>query len=64
MNWHEMTCGERDELMRQYLSEGQQSFTSGGNISECPYREDKQEAIWWRRGFGNAMLGACLDRQC
>lgn len=61
MNWHELTCGERDALMRGYLIEGEKAYSDYKQITDCPYREDKQEAVWWRRGFGNARLGALLD---
>ena len=61
MSWHELTCGQRDEIMRQYLTEGESAFRDGKDVADCPHRSDKQEAIWWRRGFGNARLGAVLD---
>lgn len=61
MNWHEMTCAERDEVMRSYLMEGEDAFKSGRAIEDCPHRSDRQEAIWWRRGWGNARLGSLLD---
>ncbi len=60
-SWHELTCGERDALMRGYLIEGEDAFKSGRTVDDCPHRADKQEAVWWRRGFGNARLGASIN---
>lgn len=63
MNWHEMTTGQRDEAMMVYIREGEAAFLDGAYDVQCPYRYDKQEAIWWRRGFGNARLGEVLSRK-
>jgi ribosome modulation factor len=59
-DWHEMTVSERDALMRQFTLEGERAALADDNIKNCPYRSSDQRAIWWRRGFGNAKLGAQL----
>lgn len=63
MSWHELTVSQRDEIIRDHISQGEQAFLDNKEIHDCPHRSDKQEAIWWRRGFGNARLGALLDNK-
>lgn len=59
-DWHEMTIHERDNTLRQFLKEGENTFLAGGSIEDCPHRRESQKAIWWIRGFSNAMLGQQL----
>lgn len=61
--WHLLSVHERDKITREYIAQGEAAYVAGGKLAECPYRADKQEAIWWRRGFGNAVMGAQIANQ-
>lgn len=62
MTWLEKSVQERDEIMRQYISEGEQAYMDKGQLSHCPYGLHSQQAIWWKRGFMNAQLGAKIGQ--
>lgn len=57
-----MSSREKDRLIADQHAEGMNAYVAGVDVKNCPYGRYTTQAERWRRGWGNAQMGAILNK--